>query len=384
MCPGEVGGGGVVPASPTKHASTQDLMRVLWFWATAPPGEVAASALGLVPALRRLLRRARALAASEPEQTALERASRLALGTPTAAQLEERAAAQAAAAAAEEGAAAWAPGGRRRERGAAFDDRRRKQTLRAAAEAGQTVQAGDWLCGSCGSLNWRDRRRCFRRKQTLRAAAEAGQTVQAGDWLCGSCGSLNWRDRRRCFRCAAPSNLRGSTAVTAGDVAELYGGRPPPRRQPRAAGAGADADAMYEAQAAAAAAAADVAEMEGEGAARARGGVNARPAGPGARGVVGRRALVQLTTADEEDGEGSRGAAAADRRGTGKGGAAAGAQRRPERVGRPGLRRLAAEDGELGGQGEGGRGRGEESGSDPWDSVDGPSTPQVGLRRVHI
>ncbi|KXZ55368.1 hypothetical protein GPECTOR_3g497 [Gonium pectorale] len=159
---GEVGGGGVVPASPTKHASTQDLMRVLWFWATAPPGEVAASAPGLVPALRRLLRRVRALAASEPEQTALERASRLALGTPTAAQLEERAAAQAAAAAAEEGAAAWAPGGRRRERGAAFDDRRRKQTLRAAAEAGQAVQAGDWLCGSCGSLNWRDRRRCFR------------------------------------------------------------------------------------------------------------------------------------------------------------------------------------------------------------------------------
>ncbi|KAG2488170.1 hypothetical protein HYH03_013312 [Edaphochlamys debaryana] len=212
--------GAAVTINDSRHATAQDLLRVTWDWATAREEQVAAAAEGLPSALRRVLVRLRSLALAEPEAGAAERARRL--GTPTAAELEERAAQE-----------TMSPEQRRRAKQEAFMMSRRRAALREAVSHGVVVEEGDWQCGPCG-------------------------------WL-------NWADRRRCHRCAKPYGSRGSSAATAEDISMLYGDNAP-RRGPRPGAAGAaasraaaDGDRMYSERAAAAEAAAAARAARGEG-----------------------------------------------------------------------------------------------------------------------
>ncbi|KAJ9528640.1 hypothetical protein QJQ45_020390 [Haematococcus lacustris] len=129
-------GGGV------QHASTQDLVRVVWSWVAFPPHVIEGHSLGLVHALVRLLQRLSQLAQEPPRPELLQQALRLA--TPTTAELQG----------ANEGRAAVA-----RERAEARMRRERLQLLRRSSNFLQ-LSPGDWLCCNCGAANFRRRSAC--------------------------------------------------------------------------------------------------------------------------------------------------------------------------------------------------------------------------------
>lgn len=108
------------------------------------------------------------------------------------------------------------------------------------------MREGDWLCESCGNTNWEWRTQCNRChtcrnsqvfvpvvaptapvedivKQRLRKrlSTHPAGVFKDNDWVCVSCGNINWDWRVKCHQCAA-----------AKPVAEKAG-LPPPTAQMR-------------------------------------------------------------------------------------------------------------------------------------------------------
>ena len=83
------------------------------------------------------------------------------------------------------------------------------------------MREGDWICECCGNTNWEWRMQC-NRCHTCRAGSVAAgvegivkqrlkkrlSTHPAGvfkdnDWVCVSCGNINWDWREKCHQCAS-------------------------------------------------------------------------------------------------------------------------------------------------------------------------------------
>jgi len=72
------------------------------------------------------------------------------------------------------------------------------------------VQAkkGDWVCSSCGDLNFASRTSC--RKCSNPKSASGSSSVRAGDWSCPACNHLNFARNPCCRNCkAVPSLVAG-------------------------------------------------------------------------------------------------------------------------------------------------------------------------------
>lgn len=104
----------------------------------------------------------------------------------------------------------------------------------AGAGAGGAARAGDWICGSCGDLQFARNttcRRCGQGSPSLAVASVtadvgAGATAYSagalppgagnarpGDWICGSCGDLQFARNTSCRRCGQMSpSIGGLTA----------------------------------------------------------------------------------------------------------------------------------------------------------------------------
>ena len=80
--------------------------------------------------------------------------------------------------------------------------------------------AGDWICSSCQSHNFRGRdscRQCKGLKSEVGKVLSVTDVLMPGDWRCAGCGNHNFRKRDACFTCSAPRppKAEGATDDTA-------------------------------------------------------------------------------------------------------------------------------------------------------------------------
>ena len=78
---------------------------------------------------------------------------------------------------------------------------------------GVQAKKGDWLCSSCGDLNFANRTSCRKCSNPKNSGSQGPATVQvrAGDWNCSACNHLNFARNQCCRNCkAVPSLISGS------------------------------------------------------------------------------------------------------------------------------------------------------------------------------
>ena len=106
-------------------------------------------------------------------------------------------------------------------------------------QARRQAREGDWLCGCCGNTNWEWRMQCNRChscrsdplsapqvappeapveeivKQRLRKrlSTHPAGVFKDNDWVCVSCGNINWDWRVKCHQCASAKPFAKTRSV---------------------------------------------------------------------------------------------------------------------------------------------------------------------------
>merc|ERR1711953_844392 len=71
----------------------------------------------------------------------------------------------------------------------------------ATASNGQQSKPGDWICPSCGHLNFSKNTEC-KCGQSALGVKRLG--MKPGDWTCPNCGDLVFRNKDACKMCGTP------------------------------------------------------------------------------------------------------------------------------------------------------------------------------------
>jgi len=74
---------------------------------------------------------------------------------------------------------------------------------------GVHAKKGDWVCSSCGDLNFASRTSC-RKCSNPKTSGSSSIPVRAGDWSCPACNHLNFARNQCCRSCkSVPSLVAG-------------------------------------------------------------------------------------------------------------------------------------------------------------------------------
>jgi len=83
---------------------------------------------------------------------------------------------------------------------------------------GVHAKKGDWVCSSCGDLNFASRtscRKCSNAKGSGSQGGTAAVQARPGDWSCPACNHLNFARNQCCRNCkSVPSLVAGRTSST--------------------------------------------------------------------------------------------------------------------------------------------------------------------------
>merc|ERR1719359_593610 len=85
------------------------------------------------------------------------------------------------------------------------------------------MKPGDWVCYSCGDLQFAKNTEC----RKCGAAAPVGKgTKKPGDWFCPNCNDLQFAKNTECRKCGTPNpDPAGSLAAQAEGIAQGFGGQ---------------------------------------------------------------------------------------------------------------------------------------------------------------
>jgi len=92
---------------------------------------------------------------------------------------------------------------------------------------GVQAKKGDWVCSSCGDLNFASRTSC-RKCSNPKSSAGASVQARAGDWNCPACNHLNFARNQCCRNCkAVPSLVAGrSSSSSSSNSSNLPSAKP--------------------------------------------------------------------------------------------------------------------------------------------------------------